>query len=441
MNNEIKSIVATINNFPPPPEERYTSKSVIYFCESHNKGPQERDNIRAVSNLLHRYQMELNEYEKYELRTGYLSRWNYMPKDFEQMSCEEIEEAIKRGYEEENEWLKRCEPELPRAFIHKDWKECISEKENPYYQQSKQLVVEELKRNKSFYDSFVKSSNSYAERHESNQHNGEKYVLEEVVWVFSLPLVHPNKHIYLIHVGKDNPAIKELFHVFPNFNKTVKWLSPRLREFTFKNNADFLMYYNANRNVGTSYAIDNRSIVDPFMRTVIDKNHSSLEIQSVEKILLQSIIEKLPCHVYWLNRENIYLGCNGVQAKDFGLESAKEVVGKTNFDFHDTNTAEMLNNINELVMSTEKPYEVEEDGFINNAGLRKCLSKKAPLFDPLGKVVGLLGVSFDITEKKKIEELENKLKMREELYKIAKEVSHDIASPVTSLKIIEEVYK
>ncbi|MDR1244987.1 MAG: HAMP domain-containing histidine kinase, partial [Endomicrobium sp.] len=39
------------------------------------------------------------------------------------------------------------------------------------------------------------------------------------------------------------------------------------------------------------------------------------------------------------------------------------------------------------------------------------------------------------------EELENKLKMREELYKVAKEVSHDIASPVTSLKIIEEVYK
>ncbi|MDR1244878.1 MAG: PAS domain-containing protein, partial [Endomicrobium sp.] len=84
---------------------------------------------------------------------------------------------------------------------------------------------------------------------------------------------------------------------------------------------------------------------------------------------------------------------------------------------------------------------MEEDGFINNGELRKCLSNKVPLFDPLGKVIGLLGVSFDITEKKKIEELENKLKMREELYKVAKEVSHDIASPVTSLKIIEEVYK
>jgi hypothetical protein len=300
--NEITTTVATINSFPPE-ENKCTKGGVVYFCESHNKSVYDRYYIRSTSDLLHRQQMELSEYEKYELRTGYLSRWNYMPKDFEQMSCEEIEEAIKKGYEEENEWLKRCEPELPRAFIPKDWKECISEKENPYYKQYKEFIKQELEKNEIFNDAFKKSVNAYAEKHHSNRNNGWKYVLEEVTWVFSLPLVHPNKHIYLIHVGKANPAIKELFNVFPNFNKTVKWLRFRIGKATFKNDVDFLMYYNANRNVGASYAINNRSIVDPFMRTVIDKNHSSLEIQSVEKTLLQSIIEKLPCHVYWLNRE------------------------------------------------------------------------------------------------------------------------------------------
>lgn len=90
-------------------------------------------------------------------------------------------------------------------------------------------------------------------------------------------------------------------------------------------------------------------------------------------------------------------------------------------------------------MSTGKSYEVEESGFF--LGQRKdCLSKKIPLFDTLGKVVGLLGISFDITKKKRIEELESKLKIDEVLSKVVQEVAHDIASPVSSLKIIEEVY-
>ncbi|MDR2644522.1 MAG: hypothetical protein LBB44_00840, partial [Endomicrobium sp.] len=68
------------------------------------------------------------------------------------------------------------------------------------------------------------------------------------------------------------------------------------------------------------------------------------------------------------------------------------------------------------------------------------LSVKSPLIIN-NKIEGVIGLSIDITDRKKREELENKLKMREGLYKVAKEVSHDIASPVTSLKIIEEMYK
>ncbi|MDR1523448.1 MAG: hypothetical protein LBS29_05835 [Endomicrobium sp.] len=64
------------------------------------------------------------------------------------------------------------------------------------------------------------------------------------------------------------------------------------------------------------------------------------------------------------------------------------------------------------------------------------LSLKSPLVIN-GKVEGVIGLSVDITDRKKKEELETKLKMREELYTIAKEVSHDIASPLMSLKIIE----
>ncbi|MDR1243965.1 MAG: hypothetical protein LBJ79_02100 [Endomicrobium sp.] len=69
----------------------------------------------------------------------------------------------------------------------------------------------------------------------------------------------------------------------------------------------------------------------------------------MENIILQHIIEKLPCHVYWLNRENVYLGYNIGQAKNFALNSTNEIIGKTNFDFHDYGTAIKLNRINELM--------------------------------------------------------------------------------------------
>jgi two-component sensor histidine kinase len=46
-------------------------------------------------------------------------------------------------------------------------------------------------------------------------------------------------------------------------------------------------------------------------------------------------------------------------------------------------------------------------------------------------------LAVDITDRKKREELENKLKMREELYKIAREVAHDICSPLSALEMVK----
>ncbi|MDR3306484.1 MAG: hypothetical protein LBS61_02250, partial [Endomicrobium sp.] len=61
------------------------------------------------------------------------------------------------------------------------------------------------------------------------------------------------------------------------------------------------------------------------------------------------------------------------------------------------------------------------------------LSVKAPL-SINNKIEGIIGLAVDITDRKKREEAENKLKMQEELYNIAKYVLHDIAQPVTVLK-------
>ncbi|MDR3125001.1 MAG: PAS domain-containing protein, partial [Endomicrobium sp.] len=62
---------------------------------------------------------------------------------------------------------------------------------------------------------------------------------------------------------------------------------------------------------------------------------------------------------------------------------------------------------------------------------RTFLSIKSPLIIN-GKVEGVIGLSIDITERKKAEELEKKLAIQKELYEVAKGVSHDICSPISA---------
>ncbi|MDR0617662.1 MAG: hypothetical protein LBG23_02730, partial [Endomicrobium sp.] len=70
------------------------------------------------------------------------------------------------------------------------------------------------------------------------------------------------------------------------------------------------------------------------------------------------------------------------------------------------------------------------------------MSHKIPLTNSVGKIIGLLGISIDITDRKRAEELELRLEKIEqekqkELYEIAKGVSHDICSPISALNAVK----
>jgi hypothetical protein len=104
----IESTIATLRNFSP---EKPVCNAVVYFWESHTKLDDEA-RIRATVELIYK-EFELYSCEKYEVRTGYLSRYNYLPKPINESSKEEIEAAIIKGQQEQSNWLNICKPELP----------------------------------------------------------------------------------------------------------------------------------------------------------------------------------------------------------------------------------------------------------------------------------------------------------------------------------------
>lgn len=438
-------IECTIAMFRGTSTERPIENSVIYFWESHTNNPNDREQHQATIELIYKA-FDMYTCEKYEVRTGYLSRYNYLQKPIHESSTEDIKEAIIKGRQAQNDWIDRCKLNLP-GFKIKSWQECISKNDNLHFDACRELILDKIQKDKDFSASIASTVNDYAERRATHEINGNAYVIEELSWMLSLPLLHLNKPIYLIHVGAMGDAIKGLFAHFPNLQKAVKWLCPKVQTVKFSNDADFLMDYRNNNHIGYSYAMENIDIVRPI--TIFKKEYNStkeelnlaLSREINEKNVLLSIIEKLPGHVYWLDRNNVYLGCNNLQALSFGLKSRHDVIGKTNEIFFPKEDAEILDKNNLAVMETGKSYEGEElVSFIGNQH-RYVLTHKTPLYDTHGKVVGLLGISIDVTDRKRAEHLEIQNKIQENFRIIANEVAHDIRTPLQILLSSLEVCK
>jgi hypothetical protein len=250
---KIKSTIAMLRNFSP---QKPIGNAVVYFWESHNKHSDEKEKTQATIDLI-RKEFDLSTCEKYEVHTGYLSRYNYMLKPLADCSADEIKKAIVKGNEEQNEWLSRCQPDLP-DFTKKNWEDCIN---NSFYKDCRNLVVNKIDNDSVFANAFSKSITDFALTHGTNETNGKLYIIEETSWILSLPLLHLNKPIYLIHIGSANTAVAAMFHHFPNLQKAVKWLSPRFSISSFENISEFLLDYRNAFHVGHSYAVENKESV------------------------------------------------------------------------------------------------------------------------------------------------------------------------------------
>jgi two-component system aerobic respiration control sensor histidine kinase ArcB len=178
------------------------------------------------------------------------------------------------------------------------------------------------------------------------------------------------------------------------------------------------------------------------------KNETQALQHKVEQadMSLEHIIANMPGHVYWKNKDGVYLGCNDSQAKTIGLNYGKEVIGKTDYDLPWGKEMAHICRKNDIrVMKNGVKEEIEETAVINNQEI-VFLSQKSPLKDKVGKVVGILGISADITSQKKLEKELIKSKEIAEASNSAKtefleNMRHDIRTPLSGIIGLSEVLR
>lgn len=119
--------------------------------------------------------------------------------------------------------------------------------------------------------------------------------------------------------------------------------------------------------------------------------------------MLSALVDSMPEVVFYKNTDGVYIGCNPSCAALLG-KSKEEVIGKTDFELFDRHTAERIKKGDEKVCASRNTMTFEEwlcfgEG---NKMLRETL--KAPYIDPAGNLIGIIGISHDITKRKRREE-------------------------------------
>jgi PAS domain S-box-containing protein len=161
---------------------------------------------------------------------------------------------------------------------------------------------------------------------------------------------------------------------------------------------------------------------------------------------LNSMIDSISDIIFCKDTEGRYLGCNRAFAEHAGL-SKDEIVSRTDFDIYPQEKAEFCHRNDKIVL--EQNERRCNDVWISYPDGRRVLIEtcKTPYYGPDGTLFGLIGVSRDITDRKKIEEQSQQIESRlqrmaaeriQELVQTNQELQHEINERKKSEEALKE---
>ncbi len=125
---------------------------------------------------------------------------------------------------------------------------------------------------------------------------------------------------------------------------------------------------------------------------------------SKELTLLNALMQNIPDYIYFKDTHSQFIRVSKSMLKLFNVESSDELTGKTDFDFHSKENAQVFYNEEQEIIKTMSPvvdkvvHETFEDGTDQWVS-----TTKMPLFNAEGNVVGTWGISKIVTDLKKAE--------------------------------------
>lgn len=149
-----------------------------------------------------------------------------------------------------------------------------------------------------------------------------------------------------------------------------------------------------------------------------------------DRYLLDTLMEQIPDQIYFKDAKSRFVRISHALARRLGLGEPAEAVGKTDFDFFASEHAQKAFADEQRLLQTGEPLIAVEEHETWQDGREAWVSTtKVPLRDRSGQIVGLFGISRDVTDKKLAE-----MQLAEQAAQLA-----DQAQRLAELSLLDEL--
>ena len=168
------------------------------------------------------------------------------------------------------------------------------------------------------------------------------------------------------------------------------------------------------------------------------------EALAEEHHLLLSIIDTIPDHVYVKDVEGRFILDNVAHREMYGPKTEGTTTGRTVFDYHSADDAARFDDADHRVIETgEGIYNLEELRLQEDGTELWVQMTKVPLRDTDGSIIGLVGISGDISDRKSAEDQLRRFAAQlessnSELQNFASVASHDLQEPLRKIQAFSD---
>ncbi|MDD2295798.1 MAG: PAS domain-containing protein, partial [Eubacteriales bacterium] len=157
--------------------------------------------------------------------------------------------------------------------------------------------------------------------------------------------------------------------------------------------------YKINIVKGWTYVFVTAGLVYYLISRYLQKISQTMDLLQQKEMLLLSLLDSIPDLIFYKDTDGVYMGCNTAFERFVG-KPCSQIIGSTDKYLFSKEVSDSFREMDEAMLRQKQERKNEEQVTYPDGHKVYLETLKTPYYDKEGNVLGLIGVSRDISERK-----------------------------------------